>query len=106
MLADLSNFLKDFEITSPWHLLGLAGTLMFSMRFIVQWIVSERRKESVIPIAFWYLSIFGSLGILVYAVHRADPVFILAYAFNCFIYARNLMLIARERKSKSVAQEK
>ena len=89
-----------------WMLLGFAAQALFSARFVIQWLASERHRKSVIPIAFWYLSIFGSLGILVYAVHRADPVFILAYAFNCFIYARNLMLIARERKSKSVAQEK
>ena len=102
MLADLSNFLKDFEITSPWHLLGLAGTLMFSMRFIVQWIVSERRKESVIPIAFWYLSIFGSLLSLVYAFARREPVFILQFMFNSFIYVRNLMLIHGRRRRELV----
>ena len=89
-----------------WMVLGIAAQALFSARFVLQWLASEKHRKSVMPISFWYLSIFGSLGVLVYAIHRADPVFILAYAFNSLIYARNLMLIAKERKSNNVPHEK
>ena len=80
-----------------WLLLGFAAQAVFASRFVIQWIASEKRRESVIPLSFWYLSLVGSLGLLIYALKRADPVFILAYAFNGFIYIRNLMLIRRKR---------
>ena len=86
-----------------WELVGFTGLAFFSSRFIIQWIVSERKKQSVIPVAFWYLSIIGSLCLLAYAVKRADPVFILSYLFNGLIYTRNLMLIHRQKKSGAVA---
>ncbi len=82
-----------------WLLLGFAAQAVFASRFVIQWIASEKRRESVIPISFWYLSLVGSFGLLIYAVQRADPVFILAYAFNGFIYIRNLMLIRRKKAS-------
>ena len=89
-----------------WMLLGFAAQALFSARFVLQWVASERHRKSVIPISFWYLSIFGSLGVLIYAIHRADPVFILAYTFNSLIYARNLMLISKEKKRNDVCKEK
>jgi lipid-A-disaccharide synthase-like uncharacterized protein len=73
---------------------------MFGMRFFVQWIASEKAKKSVIPIAFWYLSICGSLILLVYAVHRRDPVFILGQSTGSFIYLRNLYLIKNEKENE------
>lgn len=79
-----------------WEGVGFLGLVIFSSRFLVQWIVSERRKESVIPVSFWYLSIAGSLLLLAYAIYRADPVFILSYVFNGLIYGRNLVLIYRK----------
>jgi len=86
------------ELSNPWVIVGLSGQLLFSLRFLVQWIVSERRKESVIPVAFWYLSLGGSLILLAYAIYRQDLVFILGQSTGSFIYMRNLMLIYRKRK--------
>lgn len=84
-----------------WEVVGFLGLAVFSSRFIVQWIESERRKESVIPVSFWYLSIIGSLLLLSYALVRKDPVFILSYLFNGIIYARNLYLIHRKRRAEA-----
>ena len=82
-----------------WIAIGLFGQLLFSCRFLVQWITSERMKKSVIPIAFWYLSIGGSVTLLSYAIYRTDPVFILGQAGGLIIYLRNLMLIHKEKLS-------
>lgn len=87
----------DAPIPLPWLVLGFAGQALFSMRFLVQWIYSERRRRSVIPVAFWYFSIAGGLILLSYAVYRRDPVFIVGQAAGFFIYSRNLYLIYRER---------
>ncbi|PXV65614.1 lipid-A-disaccharide synthase N-terminal domain-containing protein [Halanaerobium congolense] len=83
-----------------WLVVGFVGQIMFGMRFFVQWIASEKAKKSVIPIAFWYLSICGSLILLVYAVHRRDPVFILGQSTGSFIYLRNLYLIKKEKENE------
>jgi len=82
-----------------WVLLafGFLGQAFFSMRFLVQWIASERKKESVIPIYFWYLSIGGGLTLLTYAILRVDPVFIVGQSTGLFVYCRNLYLIWRKR---------
>lgn len=80
-----------------WLALGFIGQGLFSARFVVQWLASEKKGESVVPVSFWYLSIAGSLTVLAYAIYRLDPVFILAYGFNSFVYVRNLMLIFRKR---------
>lgn len=80
-----------------WIVLGFAGQAMFSMRFFVQWIASEKKKESVIPIAFWYFSIGGSMILLIYAIKRKDPVFIVGQGAGFIIYIRNLMLIRKKR---------
>jgi len=81
-----------------WAVLGLAAQAAFTGRFLVQWIASERTGRSVIPVAFWYLSLFGSAGLLLYAIGRADPVFILGQSFGSVVYIRNLALIRRERR--------
>lgn len=88
-----------------WELVGFLGLAVFSSRFIIQWIVSERKKQSVIPVAFWYLSIVGSLCLLAYAIKKADPVFILSYLFNGFIYLRNLVLIRKQKRLEAVIGE-
>lgn len=75
-----------------WFVIGFVGQAIFFSRFLVQWVASERRGVSYVPRAFWWLSIGGSLVLLAYGLHRRDPVFILAYLFNCLPYARNLML--------------
>ena len=76
-----------------WLGIGFAGQALFSMRFLVQWLASERRGRSVVPLAFWYFSIAGGVTLLAYAVYRADPVFILGQFAGLFIYLRNLQLI-------------
>jgi len=87
---------------SFWVILGLVGQACFFMRFFVQWIASERKGESVIPVYFWYFSIVGSLILLAYSIHRKDPVFILGQSTGSMIYMRNLMLIYRRRERNTV----
>ena len=87
-----------FNIDTLWLVIGFLGQGLFAMRFIYQWIYSERVGRSIIPIPFWYFSIFGGLTLLAYAIHRADPVFITGQAFGVLIYSRNLHLIYRERR--------
>lgn len=84
--------------------LGFLGQACFSMRFLVQWIASERKKESVVPIYFWYFSVGGGLTLLTYAALRQDPVFIVGQAAGLFVYARNLYLIRRKARPAEVAQ--
>lgn len=79
-----------------WLGIGFVGQMFFTMRFLVQWVYSEMRKKSIIPTAFWYLSIVGSSLLLAYAFYRKDPVFILGYLFNSVVYIRNLVLIKNE----------
>ena len=78
-----------------WLGIGLLGQALFSARFLVQWIASERRRESVVPRHFWYFSIGGGISLLVYAIHRLDPVFIIGQAAGLCVYARNLYFIHR-----------
>ncbi|MBN2630875.1 MAG: lipid-A-disaccharide synthase N-terminal domain-containing protein [Rhodobacteraceae bacterium] len=80
-----------------WVMVGLTGQLMFTMRFIVQWFVSEKQRKSVIPVAFWYFSLAGGVVLLTYALWRKDPVFILGQATGLVIYMRNLWLIHTEK---------
>ena len=81
-------------------IIGFAGQGIFSARFIVQWFVSEKKKESFIPIIFWYLSILGGISLLIYAIHRKDPVIITGQSFGIIIYLRNLILIHRKKNEK------
>lgn len=82
-----------------WLIFGLVGQAAFFMRFVVQWIYSERKGESLIPIHFWTFSVAGALIILVYSIHRHDPVFIIGQFFALLIYGRNIALI-RKRKNR------
>ncbi len=84
-----------------WYIIGFIGQIVFGARFVVQWVVSERKKQSIIPIHFWYLSLTGSLLLLTYAIGRVDPVFVLGQTFNSFVYVRNLMFIRRSQKPAS-----
>lgn len=85
-----------------WVIFGFLGQFFFFMRFVVQWIVSEKRRESVIPIAFWYLSITGNVILLSYAIHILDPVFIVGQSVASVVYIRNIMLINKKRQSAVV----
>ena len=80
-----------------WVIFGFAAQFIFFLRFAVQWWVSEKKKQSVIPVSFWYLSLVGTLMILIYSVHRKDVVFIAASCLNSLIYIRNLMLIKNKK---------
>jgi lipid-A-disaccharide synthase-like uncharacterized protein len=89
---------RDMEPSKAWLVVGVLGQVCFFTRFLVQWIASERRRESVIPIYFWYFSIAGGVILLAYSIHRRDPVFILGQSVGLFVYFRNLWLIARRRR--------
>jgi lipid-A-disaccharide synthase-like uncharacterized protein len=82
-----------------WVLIGLVGQCMFMMRFVIQWIASERVKKSVVPDAFWYFSLAGGLIVLAYAVHKKDIVFVLGQGAGIFIYIRNIYFIRRHKNA-------
>lgn len=86
----------DLTPTTIWIIIGFVGQGLFSARFLLQWIASERRGESVIPRSFWYFSILGGGTLLAYAIWRQDPVFILGQSLGVFIYARNLYFLHRK----------
>ena len=81
-----------------WVGVGLTGQALFSGRFLLQWVYSERLKESIIPVGFWYFSLGGSAILLAYAVHKLDPVFILGQSTGFIIYLRNLQLIKHKQR--------
>lgn len=87
------NFKIDY-----WVLFGFAAQFVFFLRFFVQWLSSEKQKKSVIPMSFWYLSIIGSIMILIYAIQRRDPVFIAGQSLGLIIYVRNIILRKREKE--------
>jgi len=82
-----------------WLIIGLGGQALFSMRFLVQWYQSERQKKSIIPVEFWYFSIFGGITLLSYALYKQDPVFIIGQSAGLFIYSRNLYFINKAHKA-------
>ena len=91
---DLDKFLTG------WVLLGFVGQALFASRFVVQWIASERRKASVVPVVFWWLSLGGGLCLLTYAIGREDVVITVGQSTGLFVYARNLMLVHRQRAAE------
>ena len=109
MLVELSNavgnYLHDVFVMRLdwWVLLGFVAQAFFTMRFLVQWLASEKAGKSVIPLAFWWFSIGGGLLLLFYAVYRRDPVFILGQGFGVFVYLRNLQFVLRARKQGAAA---
>jgi lipid-A-disaccharide synthase-like uncharacterized protein len=86
-----------------WLVIGFTGQAMFSMRFLVQWLYSERMKQSIVPVAFWYFSIAGGVTLLSYAIYKVDPVFIVGQAAGLFVYLRNLQLVHRERRTEAAS---
>ena len=96
------NYINDLSsIELLFLIIGFVGQGLFASRFIVQWIYSEKKGVSYIPLIFWYLSIFGGLGLLTYAIFRKDPVIISGQLFGIFIYLRNLILIYRKKNEKN-----
>ena len=91
------NFLNNLNF---FMVLGFIGQFFFSMRFIVQWVASEKHKKSVVSLAFWVFSVLGSFLLLIYAIYRKDPVFILGQAPNLLIYFRNIWLIKTSKKGE------
>jgi len=95
------NLLKIMSDVNPvdalWLTVGLLGQLMFTARFLVQWWASEKAGRSVVPLAFWYFSILGSLIVLAYGIHKLDPVIIIGQLPGTVIYARNLWLLRKEK---------
>ncbi|MFH1295633.1 MAG: lipid-A-disaccharide synthase N-terminal domain-containing protein [bacterium] len=87
-------------LLNPWVVFGFMAQFVFFLRFAVQWWVSEKKKQSVIPVSFWYLSLVGTFMILIYSIQRKDIVFITASCLNSLIYIRNLILI-RNTKNKT-----
>ncbi len=87
-------------MTAPdyWQVIGFAGQGIFTARFLVQWAASEKKRDSVIPVAFWWLSILGGINLLAYSIYRRDPVFILGQSMGLVVYGRNLMLVARKKR--------
>ena len=105
VVAHLGQWWTDTPTTEiAWLGVGFLAQLMFSMRFIVQWLTSEGQGRSVIPIAFWYFSIGGGAVLLLYAIWRQDPVIICGQGLGLFIYLRNLFLIKRPRSSQSACE--
>ena len=96
------NNLNNIEIF--FLIVGFTGQGLFASRFVFQWIYSEKKGESYIPIIFWYLSIFGGIGLLTYAIFRKDPVIIIGQLFGIFIYLRNLILIYKKRRKNEQDQ--
>ena len=88
-----------------WAYIGIIAQALFTGRFVVQWLASEKAGRSVIPFSFWTLSIGGGLLLLVYALYRRDPVFILGQAFGVLIYLRNLTFVLRERREEKAKQD-
>jgi lipid-A-disaccharide synthase-like uncharacterized protein len=89
-------------LREPWNILGIVAQAMFASRFIIQWVVSEMQRRSVVPLAFWYFSLAGGMLLLIYAIHREEPVFAAGQLPGLFIYSRNLRLIYLEkRRAKS-----
>ncbi len=98
-MIDYINSLTGIEII--FLVIGFLGQGVFASRFIVQWIYSERKGESLVPVVFWYLSILGGLGLLTYAIFRKDPVIIVGQIFGILIYSRNLYLIHFNKNKKN-----
>jgi len=106
----MDSFLDSFMLwlrsqMNFWVALGLFGQSLFMMRFIFQWIHSERVKQSVIPEIFWYLSLAGGLIVLAYAIHKRDLVFILSQSLGAIIYIRNIQLIWQHKKRQGSAAQ-
>ncbi len=87
------------SIETIWLAIGFLGQGMFFGRWVIQWIASERKAESQVPISFWYMSLIGGLITLTYAIYREDPVFIAGQSIGSIVYIRNLMLISRASRS-------
>ena len=93
------HHLSLFDIL--WLTLGFAAQGLFGMRFLIQWIHSEKHRKSMVPITFWWFSVIGGISMLIYSIHLRDPVFISGQAFGLIVYIRNIWLLYNERKAQA-----
>lgn len=102
LFRDLGDYLHDVFVARLdfWLLFGIAAQILFALRFVVQWVASERAGRSVMPTAFWFFSVTGGLMILTYGIVRREPIIIIGQVLAVFIYVRNLMLIWTERRKR------
>lgn len=91
--------------TGLWVVFGFVGQALFSGRFLVQWIASERARRSVVPSAFWFFSLAGGVVLLVYAIYKRDPVFIVGQAAGLVIYGRNIFFVTKEKRAAGIAPQ-
>jgi lipid-A-disaccharide synthase-like uncharacterized protein len=104
LIRELVTYLDDVFVQQLnwWVALGFIAQALFSMRFLVQWIASERAGRSIIPLAFWWFSIAGGVLLFIYSLYRRDPVFIAGQGLGLFIYLRNLHFVLRERREPAL----
>ncbi len=100
LITALQNAASQIKKDPYWELTAFVGEVVFGGRFILQWIVSEYKKKSYVPVPFWYMSIIGSIILAVYSIHIEKPVLIVAFTLQIAIYTRNLALIRKERKAQ------
>jgi lipid-A-disaccharide synthase-like uncharacterized protein len=101
---DLTNSL--WWDVSLWVKIGFLGQIFFTARFLVQWVASEKKRDMVVPAAFWWLSLSGGAILLAYALHQRDPVFIVGQSLGLVVYTRNLMLLAGARKRSAKRRQR
>jgi lipid-A-disaccharide synthase-like uncharacterized protein len=103
VVSDIRAYLYDVFVAKLdfWLVFGIVAQLLFTARFVVQWIVSEKLGKSVVPLAFWFLSMGGGVMLLIYGLVRREPIIIMGQALAVFIYMRNLVLIFRTKADKS-----
>ncbi len=101
VVTDLREYLYDVFVTKFdfWLAFGLAAQVLFTARFVIQWFASEKAGRSVMPMAFWFLSMGGGMMLLIYGIVRREPIIILGQALAVFIYLRNIMLIIKNRRA-------
>jgi lipid-A-disaccharide synthase-like uncharacterized protein len=108
MEQTLAKAMDWWAITTPaekaWIAFGFLAQGMFFMRFVLQWIASERVKRSIVPATFWYFSLAGGIMLFAYAVHKEDPVFMLGQFLGVFVYARNIWLILLHKRQLNAEQ--
>ena len=102
LARSVGGYLHDVFVArlDAWVLLGFVAQGFFTLRFVVQWIASERARKSVIPLSFWLFSLGGGVLLFAYALYRRDPVFIVGQGFGVFVYLRNLHFVLRDRRGR------
>ena len=106
LFLQFAQWLHDVFVAQwdGWIVLGFVAQALFMMRFVVQWLASEKAKKSVMPVAFWFFSLGGGVLLFIYAIRQKDPVFIAGQGLGLIVYIRNLSLIYREKKHKHTTQ--